>query len=950
MTGGTSPNSHPRIPRKWIYIGVFLLLALASNAVRLLRNNAGPSPQGRQFAEIYLGEKKAVRLAYREFGGAPPSTPATPTDTEKPAPTPAPTPSAPVPPTPPAAATTPSAPAAPSASTPPVSEKPVFLLLHGAWGSGAELWPIAEKLAAEGFRVFVPDLFGSGASARDLSDFTAENAATIAAAFLQTPSRNVKQAHIVGVGQGGAVAVALAQKNPVLVRSLSLVSSVGAQEFDLLGNHIANSFVFWFHWLFIQAGEVALPHFGVLDNSPLNTRYAAVFRQSDLGGMKEFLGNYTGPLFLAHGEDDWVITADTARYTQKIAPHAKTFFTSGGHRVFEREKAAELAAQLAKFATASTTTTAAPATPAAVPRNAAAMPAPEPAQGARLVILMLIIIVCAFVAEDPTCLASGMLVHLGVIGWFPATLACLISILIGDFTLYLVGYALGRPALRVPPLKWIVPEYKIDRMAGWFEKKGFQGLLLIITSRFIPASRLPTFICAGVMRLSFWRLSILFVVAAAVWAPVMVLGVGWLMETFGWDRDHVIDGFHQLKSYALWIILGALFAFWFLMHVVVPALTWRGRRMLVMKVRHWARHEFWPDSLLYLPVATMVLGAALRRFNFGGVAAANTALGPLGGFTGEAKSTMFSALKNAAPLAKWTLISGGKNVTHDQRVEAVKRFMEENNLAFPIVLKPDAGDRGFGVNRITNEAQAAEWLTHFQDDAIAQEWVGGAEFEVVWCRQPAAAHGRILSVVAKEPVTVTGDGHRLLEDLIWADDRAVSRGDLFLRLNWRRGTEVLAAGEKLVLSHIGTHACGAHIRDRQELRTETLAAALDKIADTLCGGQSPSAAETENGNVAGGLHYVVYDLRVETEEQLREGGRFVVTGVSGVCSVSSRLRDQSARAAYSLASARRQIREAFAAADAVRKSARGQRQVSGLALFAIRAEARSRHIIDLRSE
>jgi membrane protein DedA with SNARE-associated domain len=508
-----------------------------------------------------------------------------------------------------------------------------------------------------------------------------------------------------------------------------------------------------------------------------------------------------------------------------------------------------------------------------------------------------------------------------------------VSIFIGDFSLYLIGYALGRPALRKAPLKWFIAEYERDRMAGWFEKKGMQGLMLIVTSRFIPASRLPTFICAGVMRLSLWRLAILFFIAAALWTPALI----WVAEHFG---AIAIEKFPEWKKNAMWIVLGVLFCVWFLMHVVVPSLTWRGRREQIMKLRRWARHEFWPVWKLYAPVAFALLWRGAIRLRGAAHTAANPGLGWLGGATGEAKSETLAKLagKPSVPLAAFVKIPAGKDGA--ARAEAARRLMAESGIPYPVALKPDIGDAGLGVNRITNDAQLAEWLGRFHEDALLQRWADGAEFEVVWVRQPGAPRGRVLSVVEKRFVSVTGDGLRSLEELIWADDTAVSQGKLYLRLNWRRAAEKIPAGETVVLTHIGTHALGARMLDRQELRTEALAEELDKLADAV-----------------GGLHYAVFDLRVSADANWERGAKtapvfraadWTLTGISGAGVVSSRLRDQSVRLGYALASARRQLALTFAAADANRRA--GARPASFFGKLSAWGEARGRQIIDFRSE
>ncbi len=880
-SGTGSKHSRHHFPKKWIFFGVFILLVFASNAVRHycpLTPGIRAGQQTVSVVEYDVSDDRGatptgdtVKIAYRELLPANFSAGATPT----------------------------------------------VLLFHGTPGDSRMLLPLAKKLA-EKYRVLLPDLPGAGTSQRNIVDYSVEANAAAMADFSE--KLNAGKVHLLGYGQGGAVAINFAHKHPESTRSMSLVSSVGSQEFEMLGNRLVNKIVLGFHLFFVKIAEDVIPHFGLLDMTSINIPYARGLWDSDFSEIKYYVSEYKGPLLLAHTESDPFVSPDTARYTAQLAPQAETFFTSGGHGslIDAPEALAEKVFAFIDKADAGTATVRTTPPPA---RDK--LPSAPPAEGLRLWMLMLMIIVCAMVAEDPTCLAAGLLVSQGVLSFTAATVACLISILIGDFSLYLIGRVLGRPALRKAPLKWIIAEYEIDRMAGWFEKKGFQGLFLIITSRFIPASRLPTFICAGIMRLSLWRLSILFFIAAASWTPLLI----WLAEKIG---PSVIERFEHWKHNAMWIAVGLLISVWVLMHVVVPALTWRGRRHLVMKLRRWSRHEYWPTWMLYVPLLAYWFWEGVRRFSFVGLTAANPGLGRQGGFTGESKDVMFGALPASAPVSPWQFIPALAEMPANERVSLAKKFIAEKQLHWPVVLKPDLGDDGFGVNVIQNEAQLEEWLTVFADDAVLQAYAAGEEFEVVWSRLPGETRGRILAVTEKRIPTVCGDGHRTLEDLIWADDRAVAMGKLYLRLNWRRAGETIPAGESVALCSVGTHACGAQVVDRQELRTEALARALDGIAE----------------GVPDGLHFAVYDLRTESAAALGAGNFSAITGISGGGSVSSRLYDQYVRLGYALSSARRQMRLAFVAADVMR--AAGRKPGSLWSMLASWGEARGRTIIDLR--
>src|SRR5205823_14702398 len=85
-----------------------------------------------------------------------------------------------------------------------------------------------------------------------------------------------------------------------------------------------------------------------------------------------------------------------------------------------------------------------------------------------------------------------------------------------------------------------------------------------------------------------------------------------------------------------------------------------------------------------------------------------------------------------------------------QRVQA---FMDREGLQFPIVLKPDVGERGNGVAIIRSKPEAVAYLAATAEDVIAQEYIAGIEFGLFYRRFPDQATGEIVSITEKrQPV------------------------------------------------------------------------------------------------------------------------------------------------------------------------------------------------------
>jgi len=98
---------------------------------------------------------------------------------------------------------------------------PSCLLLHGFTGTTAELWPLAEALAAAGYRVSAPLLPGHGIGAPDLLEAGREaweSAATAALLALPPPVR------VVGLSMGALLATCLAAERGERVTRLALLA------------------------------------------------------------------------------------------------------------------------------------------------------------------------------------------------------------------------------------------------------------------------------------------------------------------------------------------------------------------------------------------------------------------------------------------------------------------------------------------------------------------------------------------------------------------------------------------------------------------------------------------------------------------------------------------------------------------------------------------------------
>lgn len=463
---------------------------------------------------------------------------------------------------------------------------------------------------------------------------------------------------------------------------------------------------------------------------------------------------------------------------------------------------------------------------------------------------MLLLAAATLVSEDATCIATGLLVARGEIGFLAGTLACFTGILVGDLLLFAAGRTAGRRALESTLLRrWLSPR-ALERASAWLERS---GPTVIVLSRFTPGMRLPTYVAAGALRTHAPTFTLWFALAAALWTPALVA----LAQHTGAGLEATGGASWLALAGAGLVLLAALRA--------LPALlTHAGRRRAIgrwRRVRHW---EFWPLHVFYVPIVLRVAALMVKYRSITLPTAANPAI-PGGGFAGESKLAILEALARTSPEFSLRTLGLAGALPLAERIARADAFVARAGLSYPVAFKPDVGERGAGVvlARSRDELHAAIAATC--RDGIVQELAPGPEFGIFYVRRPGAEHGRIFSITEKILPTVTGDGRRTIEQLILDDERAVCMARTHLARFAARRDEVLPAGRVLRLVEVGTHSRGAIFRDGARLRTAALEAAIDGISRRY-----------------EGFFFGRYDVRVPTVAELQAGRGFKIVELNGL--------------------------------------------------------------------
>jgi hypothetical protein len=175
-------------------------------------------------------------------------------------------------------------------------------------------------------------------------------------------------------------------------------------------------------------------------------------------------------------------------------------------------------------------------------------------------------------------------------------------------------------------------------------------------------------------------------------------------------------------------------------------------------------------------------------------------------------------------------------VKHPLTAEALREILHRHNLTFPLVFKPDMGERGFMVKRIFTEQDIQAYVSSIQTDFLVQELIDWpVECGVFYTRLPNEENGKVTSVVLKEMLTVTGNGKSTLQELILAKPRAKLQWEKLCERFADKLTSTIPDKEEIVLNSIGNHCLGTTFLDGTHLINNALHQTFDTISKQIHG-------------------------------------------------------------------------------------------------------------------
>jgi hypothetical protein len=263
-----------------------------------------------------------------------------------------------------------------------------------------------------------------------------------------------------------------------------------------------------------------------------------------------------------------------------------------------------------------------------------------------------------------------------------------------------------------------------------------------------------------------------------------------------------------------------------------------------IKFKSW---EYWPFGIVQFPLFFYWLWLSLKARSLFFFSASNPEI-LMGGMMGESK---FDVLKLVPDEIKPKSIL----VQLPSSLSDVLATLDKHQLTFPVVFKPDLGERGWMVKIIRSDADVERYLSEIRIDFIIQELVDfPLEFGVFYVRFPNEENGRVNSITMKDFLHVIGDGTSTLEELILTKDRAKLQWETLKVSYADQLKHIPAKGVKIELVPIGNHCLGTTFLNGNHLITDQLNKSFDRISKQIKG-----------------FYFGRYDIRCASFEDLERG-------------------------------------------------------------------------------
>jgi hypothetical protein len=260
---------------------------------------------------------------------------------------------------------------------------------------------------------------------------------------------------------------------------------------------------------------------------------------------------------------------------------------------------------------------------------------------------------------------------------------------------------------------------------------------------------------------------------------------------------------------------------------------------------------------------------SIRSHSFTYFTAANPAI-PFSGLFGESKKDILEKI-NQEYLPRWIFAA------YNEPFFLITDRMKYSGISYPVIAKPNIGERGNKVEKIENEKQLENYLLNSGEDFIVQEYVDyKTELGILYYRMPDGTESGILSVAGKKFLTVTGNGKKTLKELVNQTLMGRMREKYLSKKFKDKWNNIIQDGNEILLEPIGNHSRGTEFINMNHSISPDLVNVFDSVTYSIKG-----------------FYYGRFDIRCKSIDDLLQTGNFKILELNGISSDPAHIYDSS---------------------------------------------------------
>ncbi len=275
---------------------------------------------------------------------------------------------------------------------------------------------------------------------------------------------------------------------------------------------------------------------------------------------------------------------------------------------------------------------------------------------------------------------------------------------------------------------------------------------------------------------------------------------------------------------------------------------------LITRLLHW---EFWPWQVVYFPILLYGLWLSIKSHSLFFFFTVNPGI-ESGGMLTESKMEILKLIPEH--LRPKTILC-----SYPSSLQDVLEKFESKKITFPVICKPDRGERGWMVEKISGKEELDVYINNIRTEFLIQEFINlPIEAGIFFCRFPDQDRGFVSSVVIKELLKVTGNGNSTIRELV----QKSSRANLHLHTLEQRIPDqmnyVPLNNEEVELVPIGNHSRGTTFYNGNHLINDRLHKVMNDIGCNIKG-----------------FYYGRFDIRCLNEDNLYTGENIKILELNG---------------------------------------------------------------------